>query len=145
MCEGSLGRDTYDAGFQFGRFSIKYVGGFDTVLDDSDGTVKETHQMTTRKHQRLIHTSPTQTKNAPSSLSCIISQHLTVLLSNSDKELVYRHGRVDGDFAAKEGLDVVFLLKFLKFLMSDWARRGMWNGLQILLLGHVLRGERLDL
>ena len=38
----------------------------------------------------------------------VVGKHFAVPLPNGNKELVDRHGRVDGDFAAKEGLYVVF-------------------------------------
>jgi hypothetical protein len=37
---------TYDASFQFGWFTVKYISRFDTVFDDPDRTVKKPHQMT---------------------------------------------------------------------------------------------------
>ena len=40
--------------------------------------------------------------------SSIVGEHLAVSLPHSDKELVDGHGRVDGNFATKEGLYVVF-------------------------------------
>ena len=38
----------------------------------------------------------------------VVGEHFAVPLPNGNKELVDRHGRVDGDFATKEGLYVVF-------------------------------------
>lgn len=48
-------------------------------------------------------------RHEPGSLTSIIRQHLTVLLSHCNKKLIYGHGRVNGDFATEEGLDVMFL------------------------------------
>jgi hypothetical protein len=38
-----------------------------------------------------------------------MSQHLPILLPYGDKELVYRHGHVDGNFTPEERFDDMFL------------------------------------
>jgi len=45
------GGRTYDACFEFGWFAVEYVGGFDTVFDDSDGRRSPSNGFT--HHQRL--------------------------------------------------------------------------------------------
>ena len=45
----------------------------------------------------------------PRSLALFICEHFTIPLTNCDKELIDRHGRVDCHLTAKEGLYVMFL------------------------------------
>lgn len=47
----------------------------------------------------------------------IVCEHLAILLADSNKELVYGHGRVYGDFASEEGL-------YLMFCNSLWCMLG---------------------
>lgn len=42
----------------------------------------------------------------------VVCEHLPILLADSNKELVYGHGRVYGNFAAEEGLYVMFCYSF---------------------------------
>ena len=48
VSEGGGGGRTYDTCFEFGWFAVEYVGEFDTIFDDSDGTVEEAHQVASR-------------------------------------------------------------------------------------------------
>jgi hypothetical protein len=48
-------------------------------------------------------------RSAPCRLSRFVHQHFTVSLTNGDEKLVNGHGRVDGDFATEQGLDIVLL------------------------------------
>ena len=80
---------THHARLQLWWSPVKYVRGFDAVLHDANRSVKEAHKMAC-------------------CFSSVIGEHLAVPLSHSDEELVDGHGRVDSDFAAKEGLYVVF-------------------------------------
>ena len=72
---------TYHTRLQLRWSAVKRVRGFDTILHYSNGSVEEPHKLTCR-------------------FSCIVGQHLAVLLPYSDQELVDGHGRVDSDFAA---------------------------------------------
>lgn len=48
-------------------------------------------------------------EDAPGCFAGVVGQHLAVLLAHSDKELVDRHGRVYGDFAAEQSFDIMGL------------------------------------
>jgi len=92
VSRGSIlkGTRTYNTLLEFWGFPIKDVSRLYAVLDDADGAIEEAHEVAGR-------------------LSGVVCEHLAVLLPNGDEELVDGHGRVDGDLAAKEGLDVVLL------------------------------------
>lgn len=42
----------------------------------------------------------------------VVCEHLAIFLADSNKELVYGHGRVYGNFASEEGLYVMFCDSF---------------------------------
>ena len=84
------GARTYNTLLELWRLAIKDVSRLYAVLDDTDGAIEEAHEVA-------------------GCLSGVVCEHLTVLLPNGNEELVDGHGRVDGNLAAKEGLDVVLL------------------------------------
>ena len=100
------GSGTYHTRLQLWWLSIKNIRRLDTILYDTYRTVKETHEMAVVTRQML---QIADRRYAPGRLPLVVREHLTVLLTHSYEELVDGHGRVDGDFAAKQRLDIMLL------------------------------------
>lgn len=66
---------THDTLLHVGRLSVKHVARLDTVLYHSDGSVEGPHEMR-------------------GDLSCVVHEHLPVLLSHSDQEPGTREERI---------------------------------------------------
>ena len=80
---------THHARLQLWRSPVEHVRRFDTILHYANRSVEEPHKVTRR-------------------FPSIVGEHFTVPLPDCNQELVDGHGRVDGDFATKEGLYVMF-------------------------------------
>ena len=76
---------------------VEHIRGLDAVLDDAYSAVEQTHQVTRY-------------------LPRVVREHLAVLLTDRDEELVDGHGRVYRDLAPEERLNLVFLHRFGRML-----------------------------
>lgn len=80
---------TYHTLLHLWRLPVKHIGWFYAILNYTYRSVEEAHEVTGR-------------------LSCVVREHLAVLLANGNEELVYRHGGVNSNFSTKEGFDFMF-------------------------------------
>jgi hypothetical protein len=98
----------HDTTLEVWRLSIEDICRLDAVLDDTDGAVEEAHEVAVM-YAFSVGTLTESRESLPGSVARVVREELAILRAHGNQELIYAHGRVDGDLAAKQGLDVMFL------------------------------------